>query len=85
MIDDHFGSPPECEECEGTGLIVCPTCNGEDSESDPASDPCQCDGEGKIQCGDCDGDGYGQTPEQSRYERLCEHADHIRDERKDAQ
>ena len=36
-IDEHFGSPPECPECNGTGelddeedggIIECPVCNG---------------------------------------------------------
>ena len=49
MIDDHFGSPPDCEECDGSGCVNCPDCSGS---------PCQdCNGTGEIECPDCEG--YG--------------------------
>lgn len=66
MIDDHFGSPPDCERCDGGGFIICPGCD-------------ECDGDGTIKCPDCEGEGVGMTPEQIRYERECERADNERD------
>lgn len=74
MIDDHFGSPDDCEKCEGDGQIPCPDCEG------LACDLCE---EGTVECPDCDGDGYGLSPEETQYERDCERADRHRDEMKD--
>ena len=71
-IDDHFGSPPDCERCEGEGQIHCPDCEGVDCAI--------CCNEGTVECPDCEGDGYCEG---TQHERDCERADRWRDEQKD--
>lgn len=44
---------PECEDCEDTGYVHCPDCDGS-GFADDANDCETCEGEGSFMCEECD-------------------------------
>ncbi len=52
----------QCEECEGTGYVTCPSCGGDGKTFWPGVSgkkyPCmKCGASGKIECETCNGRG----------------------------
>lgn len=44
-----------CAECDGTGKVECPHCEGDGGDD---NEICfYCNGEGSVECSDCNGEG----------------------------
>lgn len=44
--------PEPCAECDKTGVLACPECDGKNDECE------ECNGSGEIECENCNGNGF---------------------------